>query len=260
MEIRVIHNGTREEGSITIDTTGTPLLMNGNTVVDGGNLAKLDILESLLEERDWNITNRLFLDESGNICMSLKKSYPSAIPKIENEKEKIDLSENSNMEIQGRLEKSFKEALEFNPLEYEAYSNITLNYLNSLGKDQAGIVTIEEDYTNILNFNRFIQESNEFMEDEYSITALVTLGIVKNEKRINKDILVKPFYREKDENNNLVTNYGKVNTNFYYSEKGVNYVLAEIRDGVLRLFPLHESITECIILSCTIIYEEFRKL
>lgn len=241
MELRVITNGPREEGSITIDTTGSPLLVNGDTVIDDSDLAKLDILESLLEERDWNITNRLFLDDLGEICMSTRDSYSSSIPEIKGETMKINLSEDTNIEISGRLDRDFLRALSFNPSDYGVFLRTTLKFLEVQEDRPGSVITMEEDYTNVINFNRFTQELG-YNSLFYHMLAIVTLGYVVNGERINKDILVKPYIKET-----------KINTNYYTPD---NLVLAETRDGVLRVFPLSSSVTECIILSCTLIYEK----
>ncbi len=253
MEIRVItkvDNEKLEDGLVTLNPNGKPTLMIAKEVEVGGkktiineainrtSIARNDHLDSFLRERDWNITTRLFLDNTGEICMSTKDYYDSDIPNMSGETKKIGLEERTNLEIESRINYLYRKALDFDSSLYSTYNHV-LGLLNSNCFEN---IILENDYTNIINFNRLFGES----QSSKILLARVVVSYTYDKIQTNKEFLIIPFKRDSS---------GKEEKENYNITTPDNKVLLEILDGVLRIFPLTDEVEECIITSCSIFYD-----
>lgn len=103
------------------------------------------------------------------------------------------------------------------------------------------LITSTYDFKHIIDYdispNNFIAK----------VTVVYSYLEKKELKSVSEEVVIRPF----DINRN------KLNSKYYTKDKRV---LAEVYDGVLRVFPLVPEIRECIIQNCILISEEYEKL
>ena len=203
--------------------------------------------------KDWNITDRLFLDSNNKVCLSYRDYYDSAIPEISDEDLCFSIEEEYNPDFDREIAKSFNSKIKFNK-DFE-FANIVSYNFKRLKEDSNNFGEITLDYTNIINFNKSLDKKNyEFTLNQEKIEingndviAMVSLSYTEliNEEYIfsTEDIIIKPF----------VSGEKRYSIQYTRDKK----VLAELLDGVLRVFPRTQEIIECIISSCTLIYEKY---
>ena len=244
MEIRIITTGKPSNDFITIDATSkdNPVLVLGEKVIDKTEVAKNYHLDSLLRERDWNVTTRLFLKDS-KICMSKREQYDSCIPDMSLEDSYFELEENYDLESGSEINRLYNKYVKFDNT-YNKSFKIIRNAQKKLLGDTNNSEILNSDYTNTINLNSLISEKN----NKSSLVAILDISYCNSSNLVTSErLLIKPF----DIDNN---NIEKIDSIEYTKDK---QVLVESLDGVIRVFPLSEDIKECIILSCTIIYEKY---
>lgn len=243
MEIRIITTGKPSEDFITLDATSkdNPVLVLGKTVIDNTEVAKNYHLDSLLRERDWNITTRLFLKGS-KICMSKREKYDSCTPDMSSEDSYFELEENYDLESYNEIKRYYNKYVKIDNLYNKSFSIIRKAQKKLLG-DTNNSEILDLDYTNTINLNSLINEN-----DKQSLVAILDISYCNSSNLITSErILIKPFDRKNDD-------LEKTYSIEYTRDK---QVLIESLDGMIRVFPLSEDIKECIILSCTIVYEKY---
>lgn len=263
MEIRLITTGESSlKDTIMIDTSDKPFLFynedDGVKVIDSTEIARNDHLDKLLQERDWNIGTRLYLDDNDNkIKMSLKDSQDSPIPDMSGEIGGLDFEEDGNIDIQTNINKSYNKAIRFGDSKYQELFKIIRGTLKSMDENSNNIKILEKDYTGSINFNRF-RNSDYTLDAHHKVYNMSNHFIARVEiaytyqkegslQIATEEVLVKPFS----------TDFKKINSR--YNSKDSRF-LVEVIDGVLRVFPTNSEVKECFIQSYTLIFEENEKL
>ena len=172
----------------------------------------------------------------------------------------INFDENqNNIEI---LEKDYTSTINFNRF-------LASNYLLSSQTKTNISYEVNSSLMNILasNFPKGLNDKGtlkDFLNKSYDPRHLINYEISPNYfmaniivsytyldrsglKSVSEEILIKPFDKEKK----------KLYSKHYTRDKRV---LAEVCDGVLRLFPMSPEVRECVIQSCILISEEYEKL
>lgn len=261
MEIRLIttgENSTRD--TIMIDTSDKPFLFytdeDGSKVIDSTETARNDHLEKLLQERDWNIGPRLYLDND-KIKLSLKDSQDSPIPNMSEETGGIDFEEDGNIDVQNIINKSYNKAIRFEDDRYFKLVKIIRNTLKSMDENSNNIKILEKDYSGSINFNRF-RNSDYILDAHHKVYNISNHFIARVEIAYTykkdgalhiatEEVIVKPFS----------TVFKKINSRYHSKD---SRFLVEVIDGILRVFPTKSEVRECYVQNYTLIFEEYEKL
>lgn len=213
-------------------------------------------LESILHERDWNITARLF-ERDGELWMSKQDYYDSPTPNIPKNEIGFKISEDISLDSSSQVDYVMRKLRngmysmntnilgikdvneESNTLE-DRFINIVSSINSNIGNSkEVTILSCDQgsfEYTNILNLNRYLVDDISPLF-RFEITY-VKNGALSSISRIYKVFDHSTKLDQKEETEDL---------------------FIEVLDGVIRVFSLKAEITECIISRCSLIYEQHGK-
>ena len=254
-------NTIEREGVIAIDTQvpNNPMLVifnNGkwnilNNYNSLSGMAKLDDLYTILYEKDWGIGGRLFRVGKDELYFT-PKNYFDIIPTLTfDDKSMICISEVTEKASRDEFENLYTKSLNMETIteidllnNYHRYIVSSRNLINSSSTiDLLSLSENSTDYTNILNLNELLEkEGNKFVMENYSI-GLDVIYTKDNYKQSGK-LIFEPFSVDNKGNLTYYTFNGNIN----------NDVNVEVKNGCIRLFPVNDKVTECLIYHCYLIY------
>lgn len=216
---------------------------------------RLSELSRKLEQRDWNITERKYVSDSGNDNVTLKVKVTSSSGAIDTINSTSDKSSTGNIigvtvSNPAGIEENLKNQFEndYNSIlgsmtENEIYiynsSRNTIDLINNSIIINA-IKYDSDSYTNMLNLDDLVNRS---AQTGISGKVDLTVQYSKGSKIINHDTTFEAF---KFSNNSLES------TDFV-EEIGSDVVI-EYSNNTIRVIPTADDINECIIRNCTITY------
>lgn len=212
-------------------------------------------LANKLKDRDWNIAKRLYIssitEEDGRDILRLKiKEGTDSIDVINTEDENTGILFCNPEEIPvneiNDFKEEFKDILD-NMKENEIYlyssSKKVIDVLNNTMT--LDIIKYNSDtYTNTINLKELINYSS-FLK----VSGKIDLSVqyVKNGKIINYDTTFEGF--KYSGNSSSLT----LESNNFIEEIG-NDIVIEYVDNIIRIIPILNDISECIISNCTVTY------
>lgn len=263
-KLNIITAGTEEKNKLTIinneDNYNLAYLTNDNTQVNITNESsryrpiRMSELKKLLESRDWNITERKYVNVSGDkVYLKLKIGKSSGPVDI------IDSTMDKQNDVvvgitvcnEGYLSSASKE--QFNNEYKTELENMTGNeiYIYNSSRNVVDFINNSivinaikydsDSYTNTLNLDDLINNS---AHSGISSKVDLTIQYSKGSSIINHDTAFEAF-RFGDDNNLESNNFVEdINSD----------VILEYINNTIKVMPNSDDVNECIIRNCTITY------
>lgn len=264
------------EGYIVINTENDEPVLQYSTIkrnidnqeyidwvtIDGTDSSKratqISDLEYQLRIRDWNITERLFVNNSN---LYLYRQDPSEtldpIPQIiPNDSKGIKISETITEESEEEFNEYYEKLMNLRPImningtQVDFGNAYYYNLISSrdLIQNTSVIDLISlggSEYTNILNLNELLEKTPEDSGKYLDCDCILKLGIKYSlsGEVFTKNLMFEPF--------DLVDGVLKPKD---FTKDISNNITLEYLDRCIRLFPKTSEVTECIISYCYIVY------
>lgn len=224
-------------GIIRIDDS-PPLEENEELVFITGkgepnSASQLSDLDYLLYSKDWNITERLYIDVDGKLNIINQQKFSTAIPRFsQTPTSLVNISKDPIISEEDEFNNIYRKLMDIKPvLAIDLCDNEYISSRDLLLENSLVDILSQSDgsYTNILNLNRF----------SLTNTTSVILGVKysKKDRSIGSEEII--FSGEKDFLHNID-----------------NSLTIEYLNQCIRLFPSDENLIECIIDYCYLLHEQ----